>query len=64
MASMLKKASADAVNKGHPSSYYPPDKANPVFQSLDQEIKLYVAYMKKRATPGYKAPKDEPASRA
>ena len=63
MAAMIKKAATAAVNTGPPSSFYAAGKPNPVLQSLDQEINLYVGYMKKRAAPGYKKPNDEASSR-
>ncbi len=64
MAAMMKSAAAGAVNKGPPASFYNnADKPNPVFQKLEQEINIYVAYMKKRATSGYNKPADEAASR-
>ena len=64
MAAMLKGSAVTAVNKGPPSAFYSSvDKPNPVLQALDQEIKLYVAFMKKRAQPGYKKTGDEACSR-
>ena len=64
MAATMNMHAVEAVNKGQHSRFYPDDKNNPVLQALDQEIKMYVAYMKKRASPGYKPPNDEPSSRA
>ena len=63
MASMMKKAAASAVNPGPPSSFYASGKSNPVLQALDQEINLYIGYMKKRNSPGFKASSDEASSR-
>ena len=63
MAAMIKKAAASAVNTGPPSSFYSSGKANPVLQALDQEINLYVGFMKKRNAPGYKKPPEEASSR-
>ena len=63
MAAMMKNAAANAVNAGPPSSFYASGKSNPVLQSLEQEINIYVGYMKKRSTPGYKKPADEASSR-
>ncbi|CAH1784493.1 unnamed protein product [Owenia fusiformis] len=64
MAAMLKSA-AVGTNKGPPSSFYATDKSkpNPVLQTLEQEINVYVAYMRKRTAPGYKPSKDEASSR-
>ena len=64
MSSILKNAAAAAVSRGQPSSYYVKDnRPNPVLQALDQELKLFVGYMKKRAAPGYTKPEDESHSR-
>ncbi|XP_063397833.1 cilia- and flagella-associated protein 54-like isoform X1 [Mytilus trossulus] len=64
MAALLKSAAVASINRGQPSSFYSKDKTNPVFQSLDQEIKKFMGYMRKRNSPGYKKPADEPSSRA
>lgn len=64
MAALLKSAAVSTVNRGQPSSFYNKDKTNPVFQSLDQELKKFMGYMRKRNSPGYKKPDDEPSSRA
>nr|XP_022298746.1 cilia- and flagella-associated protein 54-like isoform X3 [Crassostrea virginica] len=63
MAAILRSAAANVANRGQPSSFYNKDKNNPVFQSLDQEIKKFMGYMKKRNAPGYKKPDEEPSSR-
>ena len=63
MAATLKAAVVTSVNRGKPSSFYPPDKPNPVFQALDQEIKLYVTFMKKRASQAYSPTTEEASSR-
>ena len=63
MSAMLKGTAVASVNKGLPSSFYPKDRPNPVFQALEQEIKLYTGYMRKRISRNYKKPKDEPFSR-
>ena len=64
MAAMLKKAAAAKANKGPPSSFYRGESPNPVVQALEDELSLYVGYMKKRAAPGYSPPRDEAFSRA
>ena len=64
MAAVLRSAAATAANRGQPSSFYNKDKTNPVFHSLDQELKKFMGYMKKRNTEGYLKPDDEPSSRA
>ncbi|CAC5396096.1 unnamed protein product [Mytilus coruscus] len=64
MAALLKSAAVASINRGQPSSFYSKDKTNPVFQSLDQEIKKFMGYMRKRNSPGYKKPAEEPSSRA
>ena len=48
MAAMLKSAAAAAINKGQHSAYYGDDKGNPVFVSLEQEIKLFQANILKQ----------------
>ena len=63
MATMLKGAVTKKINKGAPSSFYTGEKTNPVIQALEQEINLYVGYMKKRFTPGYKRPTEDASSR-
>ena len=63
MAALMKSTAVEAVNKGHPSSFYSSEKANPVLQAIEQETKMYVSYMKKRAAPGYKTHNDESSSR-
>ncbi|XP_062618793.1 cilia- and flagella-associated protein 54-like [Saccostrea cucullata] len=63
MAAILRSAAANVANRGQPSSFYNKDKNNPVFQSLDQEIKKFMGYMRKRSAPGYKKPDEEPSSR-
>ena len=64
MSSIMKNNAAAAVSRGQPSSYYlKDDKNNPVLQALDQELKLFVGYMKKRSASGYVKPSDEPHSR-
>ncbi|XP_074644355.1 cilia- and flagella-associated protein 54-like [Tubulanus polymorphus] len=64
MATILRGAAANVINKGPPSSFYDsPGKPNPVFQALDQEIKSYNAYMKKRSLQGYIPQQDEAHSR-
>ncbi|KAK3608116.1 hypothetical protein CHS0354_004771 [Potamilus streckersoni] len=62
MASILRSAAAAVANRGHSSSFYNKDKANPVLQSLNQELKLFMGYMKKRITQSIK-PSDEANSR-
>lgn len=64
MAAILRSAAANVANRGQPSTFYNKDKNNPVFQSLDQEIKKFMGYMRKRNAPGYKKPDEEPSSRA
>ncbi|XP_023930113.1 cilia- and flagella-associated protein 54-like [Lingula anatina] len=65
MAATLQNSAAGTVNRGQPCSYYGKDmKTNPVFQALEQEMKQYVGYMKKRSAPGFKKPTEEPSSRA
>ncbi|XP_056000170.1 cilia- and flagella-associated protein 54-like isoform X4 [Ostrea edulis] len=63
MAAILRSAAANVANRGQPSTFYSKDKNNPVFQSLDQEIKKFMGYMRKRNAPGYKKPDEEPSSR-
>ena len=63
MSSMLRNAAAAAINKGAPSSFYPAEN-NPVLQSLDQELKLYMSYMKKRTLPSHVKNPDEGACRS
>ncbi|KAK3792964.1 hypothetical protein RRG08_060658 [Elysia crispata] len=64
MSSVLNNAAVAAVTRGQPSSYYLRDnRPNPVLQALDQELKLFVGYMKKRAAPGYTKPADESHAR-
>lgn len=63
MASTFNIKVMSALNKGHTSSYYSSDKANPVFTALDQETAQFMAYMKKRSAPGYKLPEGETYSR-
>jgi hypothetical protein len=63
MAGMFNNKVMSALNKGYPSSFYPKDKPNPVFTALEQETTQFVAYMKKRATPGFKQPEGESFSR-
>lgn len=66
MAATLRTAAAAAANKGQSSSFYSKDKSNPVLQAINKEIKLYVAYMKKRhvATQDNKPLPDDSVSRA
>lgn len=53
-----------ALNQGHSSLFYADTgKPNPVLQALDQETAQFIAYMKKRAAPGYKVPEGESYSR-
>ena len=63
MAGTLKNTVATSLNAGHPSSFYSPDKPNPVLRALDQETTQFVAYMKKRSAPGYQVPDGEGYSR-
>ena len=64
MAGMLKYAAAQTVNKGHPSTFYRDEKENPVTQALDQEVKQFFNFIKKKNQPGYRRAKDESSSRA
>ncbi|GFO44544.1 hypothetical protein PoB_007104900 [Plakobranchus ocellatus] len=64
MSSILNNAAVSAVTRGQPSTYYLRDnRPNPVLQALDQELKLFVGYMKKRAAPGYIKPAEESHAR-
>jgi len=63
MASLLRSAAAAVNNKGMPSSFYSKDKPNPVFQSLDKEIKQFQAFIKKKNARGYQKPDEEAQSR-
>ena len=63
MAAILRSAAAAASNKGMPSSFYNKDKPNPVLQSLDKEIKMFMGFIKKRNAAGYKKPDEEAQSR-
>ncbi|RUS83829.1 hypothetical protein EGW08_008410, partial [Elysia chlorotica] len=64
MSSILNNAAVAAVTRGQPSTYYLRDnRPNPVLQALDQELKLFAGYMKKRAAPGYTKPTDESHAR-
>ncbi|KAL8594726.1 hypothetical protein ACOMHN_051672 [Nucella lapillus] len=63
MAAVLKNKAASSLNKGHPSTFYSRDKQNPVLTALDQEIGQFVAYMKKRSSPGFQIPDGEACSR-
>ena len=64
MSSILNNAAVAAVTRGQPSTYYIKDnRPNPVLQALDQELKLFVGYMKKRSAPGYVKPADESHAR-
>ncbi|XP_021355787.1 cilia- and flagella-associated protein 54-like isoform X2 [Mizuhopecten yessoensis] len=63
MAAVLRGAAVASANRGQPSSFYSKDKTNPVFQSLEQETKKFMGYMKKRNVAGYQKPDDEPCSR-
>ena len=64
MSSILKNAAAAAISRGMPSSYYTKEnRPNPVLQALDQELKLFVAYMKKRSSTNYSKPNEESHSR-
>lgn len=63
MSSVLNNKVVAALNKGHTSAYYNSDKTNPVLQSLEQDTRQFIAYMKKRSAPGYKAPDGESSSR-
>ncbi|XP_053377953.1 cilia- and flagella-associated protein 54-like isoform X4 [Mercenaria mercenaria] len=64
MASILRSAAAAVNNKGMPSSFYSKDKPNPVFQSLDKEIRQFMGFIKKRNTQGYQKPNEEAQSRS
>ena len=64
MAALLKSAAVASINRGQPSSFYSKDKTNPVFQSLDQEIKKFMGYMRKINSPNYRKPEEEASSRA
>ncbi|XP_064633928.1 cilia- and flagella-associated protein 54-like isoform X3 [Lineus longissimus] len=63
MSGTLKYKAAAAVNRGRPSTFYSKDKPNPVFQALEQEIKVYIGYMRKRSTPWLRTDTDEASSR-
>lgn len=63
MAATLKSSAVQSSNRGQPSSFYGNDKSNPVFQSLDQELKRFRGYIKKKNVVGYRKPDDEPCSR-
>ncbi|XP_052282343.1 cilia- and flagella-associated protein 54-like isoform X6 [Dreissena polymorpha] len=63
MASILRNAAAAVNNKGMPSSFYSKDKPNPVFQSLDKELKQFMGFIKKKNAKGYQKPEDESQSR-
>ncbi|XP_069141650.1 cilia- and flagella-associated protein 54-like isoform X4 [Argopecten irradians] len=63
MAAVLRSAAVASANRGQPSSFYSKDKTNPVFQSLEQETRKFMGYMKKRNVDGYRRPDDEPCSR-
>ncbi|XP_041347318.1 cilia- and flagella-associated protein 54-like [Gigantopelta aegis] len=67
MAAFRKLEAVNRVKSKH-GSYYLKDttvtgKPNPVYQALDQEISMFVGYMKKRSSPNYKKPDDESYSR-
>ena len=63
MTGIMKNVAVSAANKGHPASFYAPDKTNPVLQALDQEIHLYVTYMRKYSGTGFQQPEGEASSR-
>ncbi len=66
MAAILQNTAASSANRGQPSSFYnkhDKDRPNPVFLALDQEIKKFSGYMRKRLVPGYRKPDDESFSR-
>ncbi|KAK7503699.1 hypothetical protein BaRGS_00005238, partial [Batillaria attramentaria] len=64
MSGTLMNKVATSLNKGHSSSFYADTgKPNPVLQALEQETSQFVAFMKKRAAPGYKLPEGESYSR-
>ena len=61
MASMLQHKAAKSVSQ--PSSkYYTGDK-NPVISAFEDEYRLFIQFMKKRCTPGYKRKDEEPYAR-
>ena len=67
MSGMLKHAAAGSVNKGYPSSFYKTaagSKDNPVIQALEQELKQFISFIKRKNSPGYHPAKDEASSRA
>ena len=67
MATFRKLEAINRIKSKH-GSYYVKEttvtgKPNPVYQALDQEISMFVGYMKKRSSPNYKKPDDESYSR-
>ena len=64
MSSVLRNLAVASINKGAPSSYYSDSKSNPVLQKLHQELDLFVNFVKKKSSPGYKRQQDESFSRA
>ena len=61
MAAILRDKAAKALNQ-QPSTFYSNDK-NPVVNAFHEEYKLFVQYMKKKTSSGFRKKDDEPFSR-
>ena len=61
MAVLLQEKAAKSLNQ-QPSTFYSGDK-NPVINAFQEEYRLFIQYMKKKSSSGFKKKDDEPFAR-